>query len=105
MNRKDFFRFTGGLSGLIILPSILQSQVSPVNTAPAKPTQDAPAPYKPEIVKEFVVAGHGGKSGDLDKCKSMITDYPNILYASNDWGNGDFETAIDGAGHVGNKEI
>jgi hypothetical protein len=29
----------------------------------------------------------------------------NLLYARYDWGNGDFEEAIEGAGHVGNKEI
>ncbi len=27
------------------------------------------------------------------------------VYATWDWGNGDFETALEGAGHVGNKEI
>ncbi len=35
----------------------------------------------------------------------MLEQYPNLLYCRYDWGNGDFEEAIEGAGHVGNKEI
>jgi hypothetical protein len=35
----------------------------------------------------------------------MLEQYPNILYSRYDWGNGDFEEALEGAGHVGNKEI
>ncbi len=35
----------------------------------------------------------------------MATETPNLLYATHDWGKGDFETALEGAGHVGNKDI
>ena len=35
----------------------------------------------------------------------MLNDYPNLIYSSYDWGNGDFEEAIEGAGHKGNKEV
>ena len=35
----------------------------------------------------------------------MFTEMPGLLYATWDWGGGDFETALEGAGHVGNKEI
>jgi hypothetical protein len=35
----------------------------------------------------------------------MLAELPTLLYATWDWGNGDFETALEGAGHVGNKEI
>jgi hypothetical protein len=58
-------------------------------------------PYKIETVKEFVSAGHN----NLQKVKEMLQEYPHIIYASYDLGNGDFEQAIEGAGHVGNKEI
>jgi hypothetical protein len=57
--------------------------------------------YKIETVKAFVGAGHG----KLDVVKQMLEEYPNLLYCRYDWGNGDFEEAIEGAGHVGNKEI
>lgn len=55
----------------------------------------------PEKVKEFVIAGHG----DISKVKVMLQELPTLLYATWDWGGGDFETALEGAGHVGNKEI
>jgi hypothetical protein len=64
-------------------------------------TQDKPAPLKPEIVKEFVGVSHG----KFDRCKEMLENDHLLLHASNDWGGGDFESAIEAAGHVGNKEI
>lgn len=86
MGRKKFIlSATGGL---------LVSQAAPTPLA-------EPDPYKVELVKEFVIAGHG----NFDKVQSMLKDYPNLLYSKFDWGNGDFEAAIEGAGHVGNKEI
>ncbi|MBA4057418.1 MAG: hypothetical protein C0490_22075 [Marivirga sp.] len=62
--------------------------------------QDKPA-LKAELVKEFVIAGHG----NLEKTKQMLEATPSLLNASWDWGNGDFEEAIEGAGHVGNRDI
>jgi hypothetical protein len=53
------------------------------------------------LVQEFVVAGHG----DLNKVKAMLSKTPSLLNACWDWGGGDFETAIGGAGHMGNKDI
>src|SRR5690349_12946260 len=58
-------------------------------------------PLKPELVKEFVIAGHG----NLEKTKLMRGANPTLLNASGDWGKGDFEEAIEGAGHMGNRDI
>jgi hypothetical protein len=58
-------------------------------------------PLPAEQVKAFVIAGHG----NFDEVKKLLADTPTLLYATWDWGGGDFETAIEGAGHVGNKEI
>jgi hypothetical protein len=58
-------------------------------------------PYPVDTVKDFVIAGHG----NLSRVKELLEAYPNLLYSRYDWGNGDFEEAIEGAGHVGNKEI
>ena len=90
MNRKYFLLQTASLAALAI---------NPFKTFPQ--SKQNPEPYKPEIVKEFVGAGHK----DLDKVKSMLNDYPNLIYSRYDWGNGDFEEAIEGAGHVGDKAI
>lgn len=60
-----------------------------------------PDPLAPELVKDFVIAGHG----NLQKVKDMLAQQPGLLNSVWDWGGGDFETAIEGAGHVGNREI
>lgn len=91
MDRKSFIK-TGICTALGM--SVLPTFASGYN-------QNEPEPYKTKIVKEFVVAGHN----NLDKVKEMLIDYPNLIYSRYDWGNGDFEEAIEGAGHLGDKEI
>jgi ankyrin repeat protein len=91
MNRKDFL--ITSLSGLTLTltnNAMLQ----------AKDNLD-PEPYKLEIVKEFVSVGHG----DFARLKVLYKEYPNLIYSAYDWGNGDFETALEAAGHMGNQEI
>ena len=91
MNRKKFLQqavLTSG--GILTVPVFSYGQKNnPVDPLPQ------------EKVKDFVIAGHG----NFDKVKSMLAELPTLLYATWDWGNGDFETALEGAGHVGNKEI
>jgi hypothetical protein len=62
---------------------------------------EKPPPIAGEIVKEFVIAGHG----KIDHVKQMLGETPTLLNAVWDWGGGDYESAIEGAGHVGNREI
>jgi hypothetical protein len=89
MKRKAFLQqFTVGASGLL-LPALSMSQTQ------------TPEPLAAAQVKDFVIAGHG----KFDKVKEMFAESPTLLYATYDWGKGDFETALEGAGHVGNKEI
>ncbi len=96
MNRKTFLLQTAmGLGGALILPDIVQSQ--PVANNDKKMADPLPA----EKVKEFVMAGHG----NFDKVKSLLLEFPTLRYAAWDWADGDFETALEGAGHVGNKAI
>jgi len=91
MDRKSFIK-TGFASsfGLGLVPTLAFGN-----------NQTDPEPLKVELVKEFVLAGHF----NLDKVKNMLIDYPNLIYSRYDWGNGDFEEAIEGAGHKGNKEV
>jgi ankyrin repeat protein len=92
MNRKNFLYTMAGTAGAL---TILRSP------ALAQATQQEPPPIPVNIVKDFVGAGHR----DLSKVQSMMSDYPNIVHCTYDWGNGDFESAIEGAGHVGQKAI
>ena len=92
MKRKFFLRQAAiGAGSMLALPSFAfsRTQISVGDPLPA------------EQVKAFVIAGHG----KFDEVKRMLSETPTLLYATWDWGSGDFETALEGAGHVGDKEI
>ncbi len=91
MKRKNFLQ-----QGLLTASSILALPL--ISPAHAKYVDE---PLPAEKVKEFVIAGQG----NFDKVKALLAEIPAQLYATWDWNNGDFETALEGAGHVGNKEI
>jgi len=58
-------------------------------------------PLGADVVYEFVVAAHGNPV----KVKEMLSKEPMIANACWDWGGGDFETALGGASHMGNRDI
>lgn len=90
-SRHDFLHFSMfGTAGLL-LPTFSNAQEK----------QDKPTPLKLEIVKEFVGVSHG----KFDQVKEMLENDHLLLHVSYDWGGGDFESGIEAAGHVGNKEI
>ena len=101
MNRKDFIhRAAVGTGAIVFAPWVVTEKYPDLNRA-SKTGSIAPDPLPAEKVKEFVIAGHG----NLDKTKQLLSEFPSLLYATWDWGGGDFETALEGAGHVGNKDI
>jgi hypothetical protein len=69
--------------------------------SPATPSPEKLPPLPGALVKEFVMAGHT----NLPKTKSLLGEQPKLLNATWDWTNGDFETALGGASHMGNREI
>ena len=112
-NRRSFLMTSAAAAGLVLYPETLlfgqaagatppspsSAQQNPTsNAAAGKPKPD---PLKPELVKEFVIAAHG----DLEKTKSLLAETPSLLNATWDWGGGDFEMAIGGAGHMGRRDI
>ena len=91
--------FAGATSALgasfgLAAPSELLSETPP--QAPVKPPK-----LDLGIVEAFVRAGHV----DLDKTKALLAQEPGLLNAAWDWGGGDWETALGGAGHMGRREI
>jgi hypothetical protein len=58
-------------------------------------------PLSDELVKEFVGAAHG----TLPRVKEMLATEPLLVNACWDWGKGDYELAIGGAAHMGNRDI
>jgi ankyrin repeat protein len=93
MQRQKFIRSIAAIvPALTLFPAILKSQQT---VAPKPASLDA------NLVRDFVGAGHN----KFDVVRQMLADSPNLLYANWDWGGGDFENALEAAGHVGNKEI
>jgi hypothetical protein len=111
-DRRDFLFSSAAAAGFILYPETLlfgqaaATPAAPVNalqgqTSNAGTGKPRPDPLKPGLVKEFVVAAHV----DLDKTRAMLAETPSLLNATWDWGGGDFEMAIGGAGHMGRRDI
>src|SRR5262245_8297067 len=99
MDRRTFaFAGTVTLFGLAATGVAQQTGVSTATTPQSPPRPPALAA---DLVKEFVVAAHG----NLEKTKAMLAAEPGLVNATWDWGGGDFEQAIGGAGHMGRKDI
>ncbi len=58
-------------------------------------------PLEPSLVEAFVRAGHG----DLEQVRALLQQEPALVNAAWDWGGGDWETALGGAAHTGQREI
>jgi hypothetical protein len=74
--------------------------------APPALSQQAPIPARPQPlsddqVQRFVQAAHA----DLDLTRQLLDKEPRLIKATWDWGGGDFETALGGAGHMGRRDI
>ncbi|MBZ0276186.1 MAG: ankyrin repeat domain-containing protein [Anaerolineae bacterium] len=54
-----------------------------------------------ETIKEFVSAAHF----NLDRVKTMLAEQPALLNVRYDWGNGDWESAVQAGGHMGNRAL
>lgn len=112
-DRRNFLISSAAAAGLALYPERLlfaqsagASVTAPASTQQAPPanataSKPKPDPLKPEMVKEFVVSAHF----DLEKTKAMLAETPTLLNATWDWGGGDFEMAIGGAGHMGRRDI
>jgi hypothetical protein len=58
-------------------------------------------PLPPGVVGEFVGRSHV----DLSRVTEILNQYPTVIHAAFDWGNGDWETALGAAAHSGRKDI
>jgi hypothetical protein len=96
-SRRQFVSRTAAGLVLVSTPLGLFAQTP----APQQPVPKRPDPLPPALVNDFVRKAHA----DLDATKSMLAEEPALLNATWDWGGGDFETGLGGAGHMGNREI
>jgi hypothetical protein len=116
--------FAGSLAGMALTTSpLVVGQDETVKKADDKngvdaamPTEaaferDYPPPgFKPAwknpqlnrvMAQDFVIYAHS----DLAMVKKLLDREPNLLNATLDWGNGDWETALGGSSHMGRKDI
>lgn len=54
-----------------------------------------------EMASDFIIFAHS----DLKMTQKLLDREPGLLNATMDWGNGDWETALGGASHMGRKDI
>lgn len=70
-----------------------------------EPPKFKPSWKKPQInrvmVQDFVIYAHS----DLEMVKRLLEREPGLLNATMDWGQGDWETGLGGASHMGRKDI
>ena len=95
LSRRSFIHFGTVICAASYVGTVAFAQDKPA-TKPVKPP-----PFEKELVRAFVGAAHG----DLDKTRTMLDEQPRLLNATYDWGHGDFEAAIGGAGHMGRRDI
>jgi len=102
MHTRREFVTLAAISGATLF-SYAQNTATPAQGATAAQNVVPPKPpaLDRDLVKEFVIAGHV----DLEKVKTMLAKEPALLNAAWDWGGGDFEMAIGGAGHMGRPDI
>ncbi|MBL7776419.1 MAG: hypothetical protein JNK89_10490, partial [Saprospiraceae bacterium] len=80
----------------------LAAGLAPLGRLAAAPLRPAGAdPLAPELVQEFVGKAHSS----LERVREILEQQPLALHATWDWGDGDFETALGAAGHVGRRDI
>ena len=88
-------RFLALATSAITAPSLF---LFAQTTGTKKPKGD---PLAADLVKEWVGKAHS----DLVRVKELYAQEPRLLNASFDHGGGDFESALEAAGHVGNRDI
>lgn len=94
LDRRRFLQRTCAASAALSVWPLLRAQETAQKPAP-------PPALSAELVREFVKVGHG----ELVPVQRMLAEHPTLLNAAWDWGGGDFEMAIEGAGHVGSVEV
>ena len=124
MSRRSCAAITAGLVfGSLTDRLVADDKPSPALPAPpALPTtggvpveapfeRDYPAPgFKPSwkkpqlnrlFVQDFVIYAHS----ELDMVQKLLEKEPGLINSAMDWGQGDWETGLGGASHMGRRDI
>lgn len=118
ISRRSFTALTAG-AVLSSAADLAYADDTPKPAAPQNPAgpveaafeRDYPAPeFKPSwkrpqinrvLVQDFVIYAHS----DLAMVKKLLDKEPGLVNAFMDWGNGDWESGLGGASHMGRRDI
>lgn len=78
-------------------------EIEPVKQKPPKAQTDdsQKPPLAAPLVHEFVGQAHG----NLERVREMLVAEPRLINAAWDWSDGDFETGLGAAAHMGRRDI
>lgn len=98
-SRRSVLKFGGAALPIGILGVPLDLGAATQQPA-TQPSQIFPA-HPPELVRETVLVAHF----NLKRLKEIVDAHPALARAAQDWGFGDWETALGAASHMGNRPI
>lgn len=120
VSRRRFVGLTAAVAATATCHSTQADDLPPATPTPEpKPTgpieaefeRDYPEPsFKPSwknpqinrgLVQDFVIYAHS----DLEMTKKLLEKQPGLINSMVDWGNGDWESALGGASHMGRRDI
>ena len=118
ISRRSFSSLTAGVVlGSATNLAMAEDKAKPGTPEPPRRPTEAPferqypAPgFKPSwkkpqinrvLVEDFVIYAHS----ELDMVKKLLEMEPALLNATMDWGQGDWETGLGGASHMGRRDI
>ena len=120
ISRRSYNALTAGLMigsitdfvlGDDAVPATPPKPVTPASPVEAPFERDYPAPdFKPSwkkpqlnrlLVQDFVIYAHS----DLEMTKKLLEKEPALIHATMDWGQGDWESGLGGASHMGRHDI
>lgn len=108
MNRRLFLLSSASLAAAApmsaLISSIFIQQAESAAPATQPPRQKAP-PKPPTLPPEKVQATVGQAHRSLDAVRQLVEETPLLANACWDWGGGDFETPLQAAAHMGQREI
>jgi len=110
ISRRSFGAATAGVI-LASAADLTAADEKPAGPSEAPFERDYTAPtFKPSwkkqqinrlLVQDFVIYAHS----DLEMTKKLFEKEPAVLNGFMDWGNGDWESGLGGASHMGRKDI
>lgn len=91
-----------------VVAGLAAASVANIYAQQSSPTVIRPEPTRPprlalDMVASFVGLAHVDKN--LDRVAELVSKEPKLVYASWDWGGGDWETGLGGASHVGSRKM